>query len=270
MYCVRRKSISARFRLYETNCYISGGAPVHGRGAAQKTPATADSQFVQKASAGGMAEVKLGELAKQKGTSSAVKDFGSRMVTDHTQGNDKLKSIAMGEGMSVATALESKDQALYDRLSSMSGAQFDEAYIDAMVKDHREDIAEFEEEAKNGENAKIKQFAMDTLPTLRDHLKMAETASSELKKNSPGKVSRTKPAGGRFATAASHLRRAAAPARAVARYRTTTDREEIRNSAEQRRKTRLRLRDLVLFWRCCAFNPPAKEGVFLFLPFRLA
>jgi len=152
-----------------------------------KTTTNGDSQFVQKASAGGMAEVKLGELAKQKGNSSAVKEFGSRMVTDHTQANDKLKSIAMGEGISAATSLEQKDQALYDKLSAMAGAQFDEAYIDAMIKDHREDIAEFEKEAKSGQNAKIKQFAMDTLPTLRDHLKMAETASSEVKKSSPRK-----------------------------------------------------------------------------------
>ena len=150
---------------------------------AQKTvPSSSDSKFVQAASAGGLAEVQLGQLAKDKGSNSAVKDFGQRMVTDHSAANDKLKGIASQENISVATSLNSNDQALYSRLQSMSGSQFDEAYINAMVRDHREDIAEFEKEANNGQDAKIKQFAMDTLPTLRDHLKMAEAAAAQLKK----------------------------------------------------------------------------------------
>jgi predicted outer membrane protein len=146
----------------------------------------ADSDFVQKASEGGVAEVKLGQLAQQKATNSSVKNFGMMMVTDHTKAGDQLKSIATQKGMSIASSLNSKDQSLYDRLSSMSGNQFDEAYITAMVSDHKEDIAEFEKEANSGRDPQIKQFAQDTLPTLREHLKAAEAAQMEVQKSRKG------------------------------------------------------------------------------------
>jgi len=92
----------------------------------------ADRQFVIKAAQGGAAEVKLGQLAQDKGSNQAVKDFGKQMVTDHSAANDELKSIASGKGITLPDTLNSKDQALYDRLSKMSGDQFDKAYINAM------------------------------------------------------------------------------------------------------------------------------------------
>jgi putative membrane protein len=148
---------------------------------AQTKASAADSKFVQNASAGGMAEVQMGELAKQKASESAVKDFAAKMVMDHTKANDELKAIASQEGMSLATTLNAKDKALYDRLSGMSGAQFDQAYMNAMVTDHRQDVAEFQKEAKSGQNPKLKEFAMKTLPTLEEHLKMAQTTATTVK-----------------------------------------------------------------------------------------
>jgi len=127
-----------------------------------------------------LAEVKLGQLAQQKATSPAVKNFGARMVMDHSKANDQLAAIAMQKGVPTATAINAKDQALYDKLSSMSGSQFDTAYINAMVADHKTDIAEFEKQAKSGHDPDLKKFAMDTLPTLQEHLKMAEAAQMEL------------------------------------------------------------------------------------------
>jgi putative membrane protein len=137
------------------------------------TNAMADSDFAKDAAQGGMAEVKLGQLAQEKGSSDAVKDFGKRMVQDHTEANDKLKHVASDENMNLPTGLSKKDQRTYDRLSQLSGSAFDRAYARDMVRDHETDIAAFQREAQNGQNNAIKDFASQTLPTLQDHLKMA-------------------------------------------------------------------------------------------------
>jgi putative membrane protein len=132
-----------------------------------------DSSFAMKASAGGMAEVKMGQLAADKGSNDAVKAFGQRMVTDHSKAGDKLKDVAAKEGVTLPSDMNKADQREYDRLSKLSGKDFDQAYAQAMVKDHVNDVAEFKKEAASGANVSIKQFASDTLPTLQDHLKQA-------------------------------------------------------------------------------------------------
>lgn len=141
-----------------------------------------DNDFVTKAARGGMAEVELGKLAQQNGSDQKVKDFGRRMVDDHSKANQELSSIASKKGVTMPTSLDAKDQATKDRLSKLSGAAFDRAYMQDMVKDHRTDVAEFKKEANSGTDNDVKQFASKTLPTLEDHLKLAESTVSEIKK----------------------------------------------------------------------------------------
>lgn len=139
-----------------------------------KSKATvSDEQFAKKAAQGGMAEVKLGQLAQEKGTNEAVKKFGQRMVQDHTKANDELKEAAQKESITLPSDVDAKDQATYDALSKLSGSAFDKAYARDMVKDHEEDITEFNHEANVGQKEAIKSFATETLPTLKDHLKEA-------------------------------------------------------------------------------------------------
>jgi len=140
--------------------------------------AQGDSKFVKEASEGGLAEVQLAQLAQQKAQNQAVKDFAQHMISDHTKANDELKAMAAGENMAVSTSLSVSDSALKVKLEALSGAAFDKSYMSAMMKDHQNDIAAFEKEAKRGENPKIKSFAAKTLPTLRDHLSMAEKAAA--------------------------------------------------------------------------------------------
>jgi len=133
-----------------------------------------DTTFMKKAAQGGLAEVELGKLATEKASSSEVKQFGERMVTDHTKANDKLKQVAIEEHVTLPDKLDAKDQATKDSLEKLSGADFDRAYMKDMVKDHKADIAEFEHESKSGENTAVKDFATQTLPTLHSHLREAE------------------------------------------------------------------------------------------------
>jgi putative membrane protein len=136
--------------------------------------ATPDVHFAKEAAQGGMAEVKLGQLAQEKGSSDTVKTFGKRMVDDHSKAGDKLKEVASHESITLPSDLSAKDQATYDRLSKLNGAAFDRAYARDMVKDHETDVAAFQKEANAGKNDSLKSFASETLPTLQDHLKQAK------------------------------------------------------------------------------------------------
>ena len=142
--------------------------------AATARPSMTDARFVKEAAQGGTAEVKLGQLAQEKGTNESVKNFGKRMADDHSKANDKLKEAASKESIPVPSDIGAKNQATYDRLSKLDGAAFDRAYASAMVKDHQADVAAFQKQANAGKNDSIKSFASETLPTLQDHLKEAK------------------------------------------------------------------------------------------------
>jgi putative membrane protein len=154
---------------------------------AQKPPhaALSDTQFAKKAAQGGIAEVKLGQLAQEKGTSDSVKKFGQRMVEDHTKAGDELKRAAAQDNITLPDDVSAKDKATYNELTKLSGAAFDRAYARDMVKDHEEDIADFNKEANGGKNTSIKDFATRTLPTLQDHLKEAKEMRQNVSASNP-------------------------------------------------------------------------------------
>ena len=150
-----------------------------------------DSQFAMKAAQGGVAEVQMGQLAESKGTSEAVKEFGKRMVNDHSKANEQLKQIAQQENVDLPTDMNKSDQATYDRLSKLSGAEFDREYAKLMVKDHEKDVAEFQRESRIGKDDSIKNFAAQTLPTLQEHLQLArqmEKSAMTVGNSSDGKM----------------------------------------------------------------------------------
>jgi len=139
----------------------------HGARKMMKSP---DTAFAVKAAQGGLAEVKLGRLAAEKGSSPDVKAFGQQMVGDHSKAHEQLKAVAESEGMTLPTDINRKQQAMYDRLSKLSGAQFDSAYVKDMLMDHQEDVKDFKKEAQSGTDEKIKSFASQTLPVIQGHL----------------------------------------------------------------------------------------------------
>ncbi len=134
----------------------------------------ADSTFLKKAAGGGIAEVELGQLAVEKASSPDVKQFAQRMINDHTKANGQLRQVAAEEHLRLPQGLSAKDKATKDSLAKLSGDDFDRAYMKDMVQDHRQDVAEFERESKSAQDPAVKSFAMQTLPTLRDHLKEAQ------------------------------------------------------------------------------------------------
>lgn len=146
---------------------------------AKKMMKSTDATFALKAAQGGVAEVKLGQLAIEKASSPEVKSFAQKMIDDHSKANEKLKTAAGKSHMTLPTTMNAKDQTLYNKLSGLSGAAFDHAYMKAMVKDHENDIKEFQNESNKGANPDMKRFASDTLPTLQEHLGLAKSAEQK-------------------------------------------------------------------------------------------
>lgn len=166
--------------LASATLVVGQDANQHMDSGTNKMMKSADSAFAMKAAQGGMAEVKLGQLAADKATSPDVKAFGQQMVDDHTKANNDLKSTAESENMTLPTDVNAKQQAMYDKLSKMSGSAFDKMYVNAMVKDHEEDVKDFQKEANTGQDSKIKDFASTTLPTLQGHLSKIKSIQSSM------------------------------------------------------------------------------------------
>lgn len=152
---------------------MPGGAGQQGQ-MGPATPKVNDEKFVKEAAMGGLAEVQLGKLAEEKASSPAVKQFAQRMVQDHTKANDQLKQVAGKEGVAVPSSLDSKHQKRVDKLSKLSGSEFDKAYIKDQLKDHKNDVSDFKDEANYGTKPGVKNFASETLPTLEQHLSMVK------------------------------------------------------------------------------------------------
>lgn len=189
-----------------------------GTGAAGSSSAKAgaslsggERRFVETAARHGMAEVQLGKMAQDKAQDPQVKDFGRRMAEDHGKANDQLKTVASAKGVTLPTEPDNQHKRLADRLGKMSGAEFDRTYMKEMVDDHEKDVREFRNMAKSAKDAEVRAFAAAQLPTLEEHLKMAQaleksTASSAKgggsgtttgsKAGAPDRTSSSGPSGG--------------------------------------------------------------------------
>lgn len=138
------------------------------------------TKFATNAAQGGMAEVELGRLATQRAGDVSVREFGARMVADHSRANSELKSIAARKGIQLPAELNSEQKSEMDKLSKMSGAEFDKEYMSAMLEDHQTDVKDFETQSKDGNDPEIKAFAGKTLPTLQQHLQLAQQAAQKV------------------------------------------------------------------------------------------
>gem|GEM_PF-772716 len=153
----------------------------------------AAAEFAVEAANGGMMEVQLGGMAQEKAQSQRVKDFGNMMVRDHSTANDELKNLAVSKNIALPDSVGADKREHIEELGRKSGREFDEAYIDMMVKDHEEDVNAFEKASNNLSDPELKAFASRTLPILRMHLdsaKAIQAAQRKMMNNSdrPGAV----------------------------------------------------------------------------------
>src|SRR5688572_13709892 len=142
-----------------------------------------DTEFAVAAAEGGMLEVQLAQLALTKATSPKVKEFAQSMVDDHSKANEELKSLAQTKNISLPATLSEKCQKDYNDLAEKSGADFDKAYSEFMVKDHKEDLNKFKKAADKAEDGDIKSWAAGKVPVLEHHLAMAESLEDAVEDN---------------------------------------------------------------------------------------
>jgi putative membrane protein len=138
---------------------------------AQTKPFMSDNDFILAAGQGGMTEVKLGELAAQKAIREDVRAFGQMMVKDHMTINGELKALAVQKAVTLPKSLDTTHQEMVDRMTSLRGSQFDDAYIDIMTTGHKEDVKEFKAESAATQDADIKSFVDKFIPVVEEHLK---------------------------------------------------------------------------------------------------
>ncbi len=136
--------------------------------------------FAKESAQGGMAEVQMGRLAAERGSNAAVKRFGQQMVDDHSQANNDLTQIAARKNMQLPQEMTSEQKSTMDKLSKLSGAEFDHEYVDAMVKAHEHDVEDFQIQADKGSDAEVKAFAAKMLPVLQRHLQMIRDIKSKM------------------------------------------------------------------------------------------
>ena len=139
-----------------------------------------DSSFIKEAAQGGMMEVKLGQTAKDHAQNADVKNYGEMLVKDHSKANDKLSQLAAEKGVNLAKEMEPKHTDMIKDMENKQGADFDRAFIEHAIKDHRKDISEFERASRNLNDSELKAFATETLPTLRHHLDEAERIAKSM------------------------------------------------------------------------------------------
>ena len=147
--------------------------------AGAQVPAAAD--FVNRAAISNMFEIQSSQLAQQKAQNDRVRQFAQSMVQDHTAAGDKLKSSAQGiQGATIPSSLDQPHQQMVQTLQSASGPGFDRDYVQMQVTAHRDAVSLFDQYAQNGDNQQLKQFAQQTLPTLREHLQSVEQIQTSL------------------------------------------------------------------------------------------
>lgn len=140
---------------------------------------SADAKFMTTAAAGGLAEVAAARVALERASSDAVKQYAQKMIDDHTANNAELQQLAASKGVALPTSTDPKHQAELDKLSKLSGAQFDAEYVkNSGVKDHEAMEKLMTKESGRGKDADAKAFAAKTLPAVRSHLQMARDLAS--------------------------------------------------------------------------------------------
>jgi len=149
-------------------------------GSSNQTLSSADRSFIGSAEEGNIAEIDSAKIVEQKSTDPAVKDFANRMTTDHTVASQELKVLAKSTGVTLPAESVAVKTNQKNEWQNLSGAKLDEAYLRDQLQDHKQAISVFENEIEHGQNEAVKDYAEKTLPTLQDHIRIAEDIAGKM------------------------------------------------------------------------------------------
>ncbi|MFZ0954569.1 MAG: DUF4142 domain-containing protein [Candidatus Sulfotelmatobacter sp.] len=140
----------------------------------------ADRTFMTSAEDANLAEIGTAKMIEQKSKDPGVKDFAQRMVTDHTQASQSLAKVAQMTGVTLPATPSAADSTQENELEKLSGAKLNETYMRDELAGHKQVISEFESEIEHGQDEAVKNYAAQTLPTLQDHIRIAEDVAGKM------------------------------------------------------------------------------------------
>ena len=158
-------------------------------------PAMRDKLFLRQAVASSMLEVQLSNLAQRKASSDDVKEFATHLTTDQPKMEEALRSAAEAQGVMLPTKLPPPEQAVFDRLSGLSGESFDREYIKTVADNHHRDLKEFRSEAASTPDAHLRITVQDETRTVHQHMVAADqiARSKGLPNIRPGRTTALSP-----------------------------------------------------------------------------
>lgn len=169
MSCLRTRVLACT-----ASVFLLLGVMTYAQSNSTTKPDAADRAFMDTAAHANMAEIQMGQLAEKNAQNQEVKDFGKRMVTDHTAADNGLKQIAQKQDVTLPSSLSANDKATFDRLEKLHGEAFDKAYMQDMVRDHEHDVAAFRRDEKSIKDTQLKDWVINTPPVLDSHLTEAK------------------------------------------------------------------------------------------------
>ena len=137
-------------------------------------PTAADKSFIGDASQGSLAEINFAKLALQKSQDKNIRDFATKMIHDHEMLIQQMKPLAVKYHVKPATGPSVKDRAIYEDLKIKSGSDFDKAYVEAMVKDHDNDLKDFIKEENDTQLPDLKATVVKGETVIRGHAEMID------------------------------------------------------------------------------------------------
>jgi putative membrane protein len=180
-------TVGASGSASSTAAGVSGVTEVGDAATGQLT--AEDAKFVRTAAQSGMAEVRMGQLIAEGAQSKGLREFGQKLVTDHTQANQELMQMAARKGVTPPSQPAEKHEKMLDQLSKLKGAEFDREAQRHSVMHHQEDIQLFQKASQSLKDTDLKAFATKTLPTLQEHLAMAKGLKPETATETPASES---------------------------------------------------------------------------------
>jgi putative membrane protein len=136
--------------------------------------------FITEAAKGNLGEVVMGTRAQNITENQEIRQYGLKLVEDHSAANQQLKPIAEANAIPWPEQPTEEHQKLEQELSKLSGEEFDKKFMEEMVKDHEKDVEKYEKMAEKVEDEQLKEYVQATLPVLKEHLEMARKIEKSL------------------------------------------------------------------------------------------
>jgi putative membrane protein len=138
-----------------------------------------DADFIRKAAEGNLEEIQTAHIALQRSQDPQVRAYAEKIANDHAKANADLQKIAAAKGVEMPTSLTPHKDHMNQRLLEKSPGKIDRELVDHWVKDHKEDIKQYDSEAKKAKDPQVNQYAASQLPILQEHLSGAQALNKK-------------------------------------------------------------------------------------------